>query len=250
MRRLGILIAIAAGLLTAVVSWTRRAMRWGATREEIEATATGEGWLEGLQGSRIRMTRAISVDAPPDDVWPWVAQLGRGAGWYSFERIDNGGRASARHIVGWIPEPRVGDATAIGYVRHLEPGTEIVWWAPQVAFLGARTWSMFGYRVVADDHGTRLLLRVDAVVSGTTGPFVVALFPLADSIMALRQLRNLKDRAEQCGARGTDPENPETGERDQYQLYHVIYASGDEAGVAGSEGARGSRESAHAAGVV
>jgi hypothetical protein len=176
--------------------------------------------------------------------------LGRGAGWYSLDRIDNGGRASARHIVGWIPPPRLGDAAAIGYLRHLEPGRELVWWAPQVAFLGSRTWSTFGYRVVSDGAGSRVLLKVDAVARGATRPLVVALFPLVDSIMARRQLQTLKERVERYGVRAEDPGGPETGERDQYQLYHVIYASGDEAGVPGFEGARGSRESAHADGVV
>lgn len=250
MRRLGIIIAIAAGLLAGMVCWTRRGMRWGATTEEIEATVTGGDWLEGLHGRRIRMTRAIAIDAPPEEVWPWVAQLGRGAGWYSYERIDNGGRLSARHIVGWIPEPAVGDAAAIGYLRHVDPGRELVWWAPNAPFLRARTWSTFGYLVGGAGEGSRLQLRVDAVARGLTGPLVVTLFPLVDSVMAVRQLRNLKDRVERYGTRTSDPDDPETGEPDQYQLYHVIYASGSEAGVTGSEGARGSRESAHADGVI
>ena len=113
-----------------VVLWTRRAMRWGATPEEIASTSTGANWFEEAHGVRLRMTRGISVDAAPEIVWPWLAQTGRGAGWYSYERLDNGGRPSARHIVEWIPEPSVGDAAAIGYLRHLEPGREIVWWTP------------------------------------------------------------------------------------------------------------------------
>jgi len=34
-------------------------------------------------------TRAIDIDAPPDQVWPWLAQLGYGrGGWYSFAAAD------------------------------------------------------------------------------------------------------------------------------------------------------------------
>ena len=135
------------GLLASVVLWTRRAMGWGATLEERTSAGTGDNWFEGVPGSRLRMTRAISIEAPPETAWSWLAQNGRGAGWSSYDRLDNGGRASARHIVGWIPEPRVGDAAAIGYLRHLEPGREIVWWAPDLPFLGARTWSAWAYRV-------------------------------------------------------------------------------------------------------
>ena len=114
------------------------------------------------------MTRAISIEAPPAAVWPWLAQMGRGAGWYSYDRLDNGGHASARHIVRWIPEPRVGDATAIGYLRHLEQGRELVWWSKDTPFLGARTWSAWQYRVVAEGDGARLLMRVDAEARGAT----------------------------------------------------------------------------------
>ena len=241
---------VALGLLAAVVVWTRRGARWGATPTEIASAGTGEDWFEGVPGVRIRMTRAISIAASPEAVWPWLAQMGRGAGWYSHERLDNGGRASARHIVRWIPPPRVGDAAAIGYLRHLEPGREITWWAKDVPFLGARTWSSWQYRVTAEGDGSRLVMRVDAAATGASRWLVALLFPLVDSVMALRQLTNLKDRAERDGVRADEPWNPETGARDQYQDHHVIYASGEEAGVPGREDARGSRSSAEADGVA
>lgn len=38
-------------------------------------------------------THAITVNAPPEQVWPWIAQMGSGrAGWYSWDAIDNGSR--------------------------------------------------------------------------------------------------------------------------------------------------------------
>ncbi|HEY7497527.1 MAG TPA: DUF998 domain-containing protein [Vicinamibacterales bacterium] len=40
-------------------------------------------------------SRAITIDAPPEHVWPWIAQMGAGrAGWYSWDAIDNGGAPS------------------------------------------------------------------------------------------------------------------------------------------------------------
>ena len=237
-------------VLATVVFWTRRAMRWGATPAEVASESTSDDWFEGVQGARLRMTRAISIDASPEIVWPWLAQTGRGAGWYSYDRLDNGGRTSARHIVKWVPEPRVGDAAAIGYLRHLEPGREIVWWAPDLPFLGARTWSAWSYRVVPEGVGSRLSMRVDARAVGATRLLVTLLLPLIDSIMALRQLRNLKDRMERYGVRTEDEGNSETGQRDQYQLHHVIFASGEEAGVPGVENARKAREWAEADGAV
>ena len=45
-------------------------------------------------------THAITIDAPPEYVWPWIAQMGAGrAGWYSWDAIDNGGRPSATSIL-------------------------------------------------------------------------------------------------------------------------------------------------------
>ena len=45
-------------------------------------------------------TRAITIDAPPERVWPWIAQMGAGrAGWSSWDAIDNGGTRSSGSIV-------------------------------------------------------------------------------------------------------------------------------------------------------
>jgi hypothetical protein len=45
-------------------------------------------------------THAITIDAPPERVWPWIAQMGAGrAGWYSWDAIDNGGTRSSTRIV-------------------------------------------------------------------------------------------------------------------------------------------------------
>ena len=45
-------------------------------------------------------THAITVDAPPEQVWPWIAQMGGGrGGWYSWDAIDNDGTPSAHRVV-------------------------------------------------------------------------------------------------------------------------------------------------------
>jgi proline iminopeptidase len=42
---------------------------------------------------------ATTVDAPPRQVWPWLVQMGHDrAGWYSWDRLDNFGSRSAKHI--------------------------------------------------------------------------------------------------------------------------------------------------------
>jgi proline iminopeptidase len=249
-RRVSSSIGAVLAVMAAIAVWTRWMVRWGATPDEIAASGGGADWFTDVPGSRRRMTRAISIDAPPEIVWGWVGQLGRGAGWYSYDRLDNGGLASARHIVQWIPEPQIGDATSIGYLRHLEPGEEIAWWGPDVRFLGARTWSMFRYTCVPQGSGSRLRMRVEYTAAGPFRWLVLVLFPVVDSVMAVRQLRAIEDRAVRYGDRADDPENPETGDRDQYQLHHVIYAIDGEAGTPGIEGAQQSRAAARADGMI
>ncbi len=245
---------VAGTVLIAIVlalAWlVRRGGRWGATPEEIAAPMTGDRWLEGGPPARVRMTRAVWVEAPAAKVWPWVAQMGRGAGWYSYDRLDNGGRASARHLVSWIPAPRLGDAAAVGYLRHLEPGRELAWWLRGGRFFGAYLRGVMLYRVTGEGERSRLVARMQADGRGLLARPACWLYWIVDSLMARRQLLGIKQRAERHGTRAEDPKRPETGARDQFQLYHAIYASGDEAGVPGREQARVWRRAAIEDGVI
>ena len=210
----------------------------------------GDGYLDGPLRARTVMTRATSIAVPPSVVWPWLAQLGRGAGWYSFDRLDNGGIASARHIVSWIPAPQVGDAAGIGWLRDMDPGRSLTWWLPGDRALGTTLRMVIDIRLDAEGTGSRLVIRVSGDATGNIGVLAVRLFEVVDSIMAVRQLQGIKSRAEAFGARSADPDRPETGERDQFQLYEAIWVSGGRAGVAGREKASRWRLDAEAAGAV
>src|SRR5579883_2521552 len=73
-----------------------RLLRWGATDEEVREPFPDAGLVPG--GTR-GATMAVTIDAPPERVWPWLAQMGtdRG-GWYSWDRLDNWGRKSADRV--------------------------------------------------------------------------------------------------------------------------------------------------------
>ena len=246
------IVAVAAlGAVALFLAWyARRSDNWGATAEEVAGPLPGDDWLDGGPPARVRMTRATWIDAPPVRVWPWIAQMGRGAGWYSYDRLDNGGRPSARHIVSWIPEPRLGDAAVIGYLRHLEPGRELAWWIGGTRFLGSRFRGIMYYRVTGERERSRLLVRIQSDVAGPVARLAGWLFRSIDGFMARRQMVGLKVRAERREERSEEEERPETGARDQYQLYQVIYASGDEAGAPGRTDADEWRRAAVADGVV
>jgi hypothetical protein len=93
-------------------------------------------------------THAITIDAPPEQVWPWIAQMGAGrAGWYSWDTIDNGGTPSANRIV---PEfqtvvpgdvmPAVPHATNAFVVASVDPPHDLVLTVPDATGGNAVAW--------------------------------------------------------------------------------------------------------------
>jgi hypothetical protein len=65
-----------------------RISRWGATDEEIRRALPGDE-LKSPYGYRPISTRAITIDAPPEEVWPWLVQMGSGrAGFYTHEWVE------------------------------------------------------------------------------------------------------------------------------------------------------------------
>ncbi|SEB30982.1 hypothetical protein [Rhodococcus koreensis] len=88
--RIGQAIAGAA-LIGFHVAFTKPLRRWrttwGATAAEAAATLPGD---ELVPAARWGYTHAVTIDAPPDQVWPWIVQLGQGrGGFYSYDGLEN-----------------------------------------------------------------------------------------------------------------------------------------------------------------
>jgi len=93
-----------------------RLLHWGATEEEIAGPYPG---AELVPGGRRGATMAVTIDAPPDQVWPWLVQLGGDrAGWYSWDHLDNAGRPSARDVHPEWQHLAVGDPVKYWTRRH------------------------------------------------------------------------------------------------------------------------------------
>ena len=106
------LARVIAGAGTAALVYTRlvrpRLMHWGATEAEISGPYPGAELVPDGERSG---AMAVTIDAPPDQVWPWLVQMGwdRG-GWYSWDRLDNAGRPSAHAIHPEWQDLAVGDS--------------------------------------------------------------------------------------------------------------------------------------------
>lgn len=74
-----------------------RLLTWGATQDEIARAYPGDELVPDPDGTS---TMATDLPAPPEQVWPWLAQMGydRG-GWYSWDWLDHYGHPSADRIV-------------------------------------------------------------------------------------------------------------------------------------------------------
>src|SRR4051812_27774531 len=62
---------------------------WGATDDEVRRPLPGDDLIPAPHPLSLR-TKAITIDAPVDLVWPWLMQLGQErGGWYSYEWFEN-----------------------------------------------------------------------------------------------------------------------------------------------------------------
>jgi hypothetical protein len=115
-RYLAAVLALAGGYAAAV---RPRLVRWGATEEEVQRPFPGADLIPSGERSA---TMAVTIDAPPSRVWPWLVQMGVDrAGWYSWDRLDNFRLRSAERIHPEWQDIAVGD-----HLTAKPDGSE--WW--------------------------------------------------------------------------------------------------------------------------
>ena len=118
------LYLLAGGALAAEIAaylvWRPRMLRWGATSDEATERLPGD---EHTPNPRVQSTRAVTIDAPPEQVWPWLMQMGIGrAGFYTHDWLERlmfraryiEGRHSATRIHPEIAPLKVGDPVPMG----------------------------------------------------------------------------------------------------------------------------------------
>jgi hypothetical protein len=199
-------VVIAVPLFVTAPLWRKWHLSWGATRAEASAAMPGD---ELVPVSHFTATRAVTIDAPAEAVWPWLMQVGyRRAGFYSYDLLDNLGRPSARTVLPEWQNLRSGD-TAAPMANPPTPATSfviadadspglLVWSKPD------STWSWI-LRALPDGR-TRLITRLRQRYRAAPATIVtVILAEFGDFPMMRKMLLGIKERAETTATARTSP---------------------------------------------
>ncbi len=194
------LVLIATGLIAVgfVGFYRPWQLSWGATLDEVAREMPGD---DVVSGPNFKATRAVTIDAAPEAIWPWIVQIGFGrAGWYSYDLLDNFGHPSAERVLPEFQRIEVGDPIPMGpggstgvWVKAFEPYKSVLWWNKK-SQLSTWVWALSPMV----DGRTRLVTRVRSR-STWRHPSTVAWMPLmelADFPMMRKCLLGIKQRAE------------------------------------------------------
>jgi hypothetical protein len=201
-----VLFLAAAGAAAYVLFLRPWHVAWGATEEEQFQAMPGDDIVDRPQ---MGSTRAVTVAAPPEAVWPWVVQIGQGrGGFYTSGWLQNGLlRLKMRNADRIHPE-----------WQELRPG-DVIWLAPEgrppppitvrrverdrLLLLGDRqpdlaaSWC-FALRPL-EGGWTRLVFRTRARWKlGPGGLLWLALSDLGSFFMVRRMLLGIRERAQRA----------------------------------------------------
>ena len=168
-------------------------LRWGATDEEVGKPLPGD---ELVPNPAIESTRAITVNASVEEVWPWLAQIGQDrGGFYSYEWLENLAGCRMRNADRIHPEwqhREVGERVflhpAFGLkVASFEPGRAIV----------LEGWGPFVVEPI-DEKSTRVIIRSRVPRRLDVLLYYLLTFEIPHFVMERRMLLGIKECAERA----------------------------------------------------
>jgi len=191
--RLLLALGIAAGLYFLV--YRPLQLDWGASRGEIDGALPGD---EVVGAPSFVATRAVTVRAPAERIWPWLVQMGHTrAGWYSYDLVDNLARASAGSILNQFQDLRPGDLVPVS------PDGQAGF---RVKAMGEPHWMLWGddadrlswvWSLQPAEDGTRLITRVRLRYTWRWPAILMELALDAGDFPMMRQcMLGIRDRAE------------------------------------------------------
>ncbi len=158
------MLALVGLVLAVYILWARPyQLRWGATPEELTRAMPGD---ELDAHPTFLATRAITIQGTPEEIWPWLLQMGYGrAGFYGYDILENlgspRGLQSADRILPEFQGFKVGDEVPISAVARMriwaiERNRYLIWSGGTGEFPGGFTWALYP----VDESHTRLVSRI------------------------------------------------------------------------------------------
>ena len=199
----GILDALVGLPLFATAPLYRRwHLRWGATDEEVRGLMPGD---EIVPKASLNATRAITIDAPPELVWPWIVQMGyRRAGFYTYALLDNAGFESADRVLEDYQPPKIGDWMPMAKNVNETTAFKVKAFAINEWLLWEKPDSTWAWKLLPQEGGrTRLVSRLkmryawERPASAILG---LVLLEFGDFPMMRRVMKGIKARAERLNA--------------------------------------------------
>ncbi len=194
-------VALAAGLVAASypVLLRQRCLTWGATPDEIARELPGD---ELLGTADIISTRAVTIDAPPNAIWPWLVQMGSGRGGaYSYDWIENlFGLAmhSADEILPQFQNVKLGDEMELG-PKGPKMRVEVIE-AERVFTLRLEDGNWVWIFALFSEAGSTRLLSRNRIATPDTSPLTRLLYLMVmepgSLVMERKMLLGIKQRAE------------------------------------------------------
>jgi hypothetical protein len=194
--RFWVSIAVVVGIiLVAYIVFLRPwHMRWEATDTEVALVLPGDAYIPPLA---VRSTRALTIDAPANAVWPWIVQLGQGrGGFYSYEWLENLFAAemhNAERIQPELQTLQVGDHISF---QQDGPYTRVALIEPAHVLVVEGGWTWVVEPI--DANTTRLIVRYASFEVGNTWSklFYYPIFEPAHFVMESGMMLGIKARAE------------------------------------------------------
>jgi hypothetical protein len=185
-----------------------RWLSWGATPEEVAERLPGDAIVPNPSGTS---TRAITIEAAPEEVWRWLVQVGYGrGGWYSYDALEAAAGAgrfvegrSATRIHPELQDLAPGDSirlspwTAMQVAALDAPRSMVLSWdAGPSALMPPSSWA-FLLRPLGPNR-TRLIVRgrSGGAAGARLGGLSTHLLEVPHFIMERRMMLGLKQRAE------------------------------------------------------
>jgi hypothetical protein len=204
-------ILTSATFVAAIAVARRQQLRWGATNDEFRRAMAGD---ELVPDPDLASTRAITIRAGAEDVWPWIVQLGQGrGGFYSYDRLENVAGCDIHSATEVNPDWQhldVGDIVRLAPELTLDvavakpPRTLVL----QGGVLPGAVTAPYDFTWTFDlsplsETTTRLVVRERYAYRQWWARFLVEPLTVVSFFMSHRMVRGIRDRAEKRARAGT-----------------------------------------------